>query len=71
MNDECDSISVHTTPPSPSPPLPSPPLPLTGHVMSRLLDDSDVRQQVELDSELPVRWKLLCGAIAGATGQSG
>ena len=39
--------------------------------MSRLLDDHDNRAQVELDSELPVKWKLGCGAIAGAVGQSG
>lgn len=39
--------------------------------MSRLLEDDDNRKQVELDSELPVRWKLGCGAIAGAVGQSG
>ena len=39
--------------------------------MSRLLEEGDDRKQVELDSELPVRWKLGCGAIAGAIGQSG
>ena len=39
--------------------------------MSWLLEDDDNRNQVELDSELPVRWKLACGAIAGAVGQSG
>ena len=42
-----------------------------GHVMCRLLDDGDNRQQVELDSELPIKWKLACGAVAGAVGQSG
>lgn len=36
-----------------------------------LLDDGDDRQQVELDSEMPIKWKLGCGAIAGAVGQSG
>ena len=39
--------------------------------MSWSLDDNDNRQQVELDSELPVKWKLCCGGIAGAVGQSG
>ena len=39
--------------------------------MSRLLDDDDDRLQVQLDSELPIRWKLACGAVAGAIGQSG
>ncbi|CAI7990344.1 Mitochondrial adenine nucleotide transporter ADNT1 [Geodia barretti] len=44
---------------------------LKGWVMLQLLEDDDNRQQVELDSELPVGWKLGCGAIAGALGQSG
>ena len=39
--------------------------------MSWLLEEGDSRQQVVLDSQLPIRWKLACGAIAGATGQSG
>ena len=42
-----------------------------GQVMSCLLDDGDKRLQVELDSELPIKWKLCCGGIAGAVGQSG
>lgn len=43
---------------------------LKGHVLSRLLSVDDQRDQVVVDNELPVRWKLSCGAISGATAQS-
>lgn len=43
----------------------------SGHVMSHVIPDSDRREQVFLDSKLPVVWKLSCGAIAGAIAQSG
>ena len=43
----------------------------SGHVMSHLMSDDDHREQVFLDSELPVLWRLTCGAMAGAVAQSG
>ena len=39
--------------------------------MTRLLSDLDHRDQVVIDSELPVSVKLLCGALSGASAQSG
>ena len=39
--------------------------------MSRVMEKEDHREQLLLDSELLVTWKLTCGAIAGATAQSG
>ena len=39
--------------------------------MQRLLDVSDQRDQVELDVDLPVLWRLSCGAVSGAVAQSG
>ena len=43
----------------------------SGHAMTRLLSDLDHRDQVVIDSELPVSVKLLCGALSGASAQSG
>ena len=42
-----------------------------GHVLSYLLEEDDHREQVVVDSELPVKWKLLCGGLSGAIAQSG
>ena len=42
-----------------------------GHAMTRLLSDLDHREQVVIDSELPVVMKLACGALSGACAQSG
>ena len=39
--------------------------------MTRLLSDLDHRDQVVIDSELPVLTKLVCGALSGACAQSG
>lgn len=41
-----------------------------GHVLSYLLDDDDHRDQLIVDNELPVKWKLCCGGISGAVAQS-
>ena len=43
---------------------------LKGYVLSYLLEEDDHRDQLVVDNELPVKWKLTCGAIAGATAQS-
>lgn len=45
--------------------------PFKGHAMSQFLSDEDHRDQVIIDSELPVILKLTCGAISGACAQSG
>ncbi len=42
-----------------------------GVVLSHRLDEDDHRDQLEVDNELPVKWKLCCGGLAGATAQSG
>ena len=39
--------------------------------MLRVLDASDHRDQVELDVDLPVLWRLSCGAVSGAVAQTG
>ena len=39
--------------------------------MLRVLDKTDSRDQVELDVDLPVLWRLSCGGISGAIAQSG
>lgn len=39
--------------------------------MLRVMDASDQRDQVELDVDLPVLWRLSCGALSGAVAQSG
>ena len=44
---------------------------LKGVVMQRMMDASDQRDQVELDVDLPVLWRLSCGALSGAVAQSG
>lgn len=44
---------------------------LKGLVMSRVMDVSDHRDQIELDVDLPVIWRLSCGAVSGAVAQSG
>ena len=44
---------------------------LKGVVMQRMMDASDQRDQVELDVDLPVLWRLSCGALSGAIAQSG
>ena len=38
--------------------------------MTSRFSDSDHREQVVLDDQLPVLAKLCCGAVAGATAQS-
>ena len=38
--------------------------------MSSLFSSDDTRDQIEIDNELPVTYKLACGAISGATAQS-
>ena len=42
-----------------------------GMVMSHVLEKDDKRDQLLVDNDLRVTWKLTCGAIAGATAQSG
>lgn len=42
-----------------------------GKVMSHVLEEDDKRDQLLVDNDLRVTWKLTCGAIAGATAQSG
>ena len=44
---------------------------LKGRVMLQVLDVRDHRDQVELDVDLPVLWRLYCGAVSGAVAQSG
>ena len=44
---------------------------LKGVVMQRVMDVNDQRDQVELDVDLPVLWRLSCGALSGAVAQSG
>lgn len=39
--------------------------------MSHVLEKDDKRDQLLVDNDLRVTWKLTCGAIAGATAQSG
>lgn len=39
--------------------------------MSYVMEKDDHREQLLMDNELLVTWKLTCGAIAGATAQSG
>lgn len=39
--------------------------------MIRVLDITDHRDQVELDVDLPVLWRLSCGAVSGAVAQTG
>ena len=39
--------------------------------MSHVLEKDDKRDQLLVDNDLQVTWKLTCGAIAGATAQSG
>lgn len=41
-----------------------------GHVLSQLLEDNDVRDELLLNEELPVKWKLICGGLSGAIAQS-
>ena len=42
-----------------------------GMVMSHVLEKDDKRDQLLVDNDLRVTWKLTCGAIAGAMAQSG
>lgn len=44
---------------------------LKGKVMLKVLDSGDCRDQVELDVDLPVLWRLSCGAVSGAVAQTG
>ena len=39
--------------------------------MSHVLEKEDKRDQLLVDNDLQVTWKLTCGAIAGATAQTG
>ena len=39
--------------------------------MLRVMNMSDHRDQVELDVDLPVLWRLSCGGVSGAVAQSG
>ena len=39
--------------------------------MTQLLSADDNRKQIEIDNELPVLIKLGCGAVSGATAQTG
>ena len=42
-----------------------------GHVLSQLLEENDHRDQLLLNEELPIKWKLTCGGLSGAIAQSG
>lgn len=43
---------------------------LKGHVMNNIFSTDDTRSQLMLDEEMPMLWKMTCGAISGATAQS-
>ena len=38
--------------------------------MNNIFSTDDTRSQLMLDEEMPMLWKMTCGAISGATAQS-